>query len=733
MSLEKPCLKILRLGVYAALVAPFIVFPWTIYPYLYAKALYINILVAMILPFYVVLLVVRPDLKPKKNFLTLAVIGFFLILMVSGIFSADPRRAFWGTQERSAGIFFLLHYLVLFLIASSVFRDKPSWRKLLTFSLFISILVVGSTWWDIAMEKIWKPAAGTRTGGTLSNPIFYAAYLLFHIPLSLWLIFENRKKFFKVLFLLIFAILSISLFYTLTRGALLAYLGMFFLALILLIFFRRKYQKLALGTILSVVLFLVLIFTFKTNPLVAKNPILGRLASISPKEVTALTRLEAWKIAWLGFKEKPVLGWGPENYYVIFNKFYNPELLRFSYYETWSDRPHNIVFEILSTSGIIGLLVYLFIYLLVLWKSVRQIKQGRLGLKIALPLLMIFAGYFMQNLFGIDTVSTYLMFFIMLAFAGFVLESETSNGFLFDVSLRTKRPVIFAGLLTSLLSLISIWQWNIEPAYAGYLTAKAASVQTFGDAMNLWQKALDIKTPWSYDAQVEYLKGVTRLAQKSTNNQFEDIKPLLARGETAAKDLLYSHGQNAYFNYLAGRFYSEWGKFEFKYFDEAEKLFKKSIELSPRRQQLFYGLGRMYLLRGKTEEALKVFEDLVQLDPNVDESHWFYGLALRQADRGEEAYQEIKEAIRLGYNAVDSGEVLVLAEVATKEDDLIALQNIYENAIVINPKNADWYARLAALYLELGRKEEARKLVIKAVELDTTLKEEATKFLKLLQ
>jgi tetratricopeptide (TPR) repeat protein len=330
----------------------------------------------------------------------------------------------------------------------------------------------------------------------------------------------------------------------------------------------------------------------------------------------------------------------------------------------------------------------------------------------------------------------------MLAFAGFVLYPINEAPYTREAVVRgpigpvgligPARPIFLAAVLTGTLSLISIWQWAIEPAYAGYLTAKATSVETFGEATGLWQKALKIKHPWSYDAEVEYLKGATRIAQKTDSGGYPDIRNLLISGAEAAADLTRSYPKNAYYNYLAGRFYSEWGKFEFKYFTPAEEYFNKAIVLSPKRQQLFYGLGRMYLLSGRTEEALQVFRNLVELDKGVDESHWFYGLALQQADKNEEAYEEVKEAIRLGYNAVEPGESAVLAEVATKENDLRALQNIYENAIKIDPKNANWYAKLAALYLEIGLKDQVRRLVLKAVELDPTLKEEATKFLKLL-
>ncbi len=732
--IEKFCLKFLEYGIYASLLAPAIVFPFSVYPYLYGKALFINILSALLLPVYVLLLYLRPELKPKKNPLVLMVILFFGVLFLSTIFGFDARHSFWGTQERSAGVFFLLHYLLLFFISGSIFRDKKSWRKLIIFSLMVSVVIIGSAWWDIAMDKIFNPGAGTRTGGALSNVIFYAAYLLLHIPLAAWLFLESKNKWSKVILFIVFILENISFFYTRTRGAILGYLSMVVAIFLILPFVKRKYLKFtALGALLLLIFF-TSIFIFRNARFIKKNPFLGSIANISTREITAKTRLEAWNIAIKGFVERPVLGWGQENYYAVFNKFYNPQLLRFSYAETWSDKPHSILFEILVTTGVLGVITYFGVYVVIFSGFLKKLLRHQLSPRSAIPLSLIFIGYLVQNLFSIDTVSTYLVLFILFSFSSFMLFSDDSTRL--EVKRDTNKPIpgaYLSVLVALVLSVISIWQWAVEPAYAGYLTAKATAVKTFGDALPLWQRAISIKTPWSYDAQVEYLKGITRLAQNASNNEYRELNGLLLDSEKVGKQLTANNSKNAYYNYLFGRFYTEWGKFDPYYFKEAKKYFDKSIELSPKRQQLYYGLGRMYLLSGEIGSAISTFSELVKFDEDVDESHWFYGIALRYAGRGEEAYEEIKKALYLGYSPISPEEVFVLAEVATKEKDLDALERVYEDAIRIDPKNADWYARLAALYLQIGKEDKARELVIKAVILDPTLKEEAAKFIKLLE
>jgi len=60
-------------------------------------------------------------------------------------------------------------------------------------------------------------------------------------------------------------------------------------------------------------------------------------------------------MAWEGVKEKPLLGWGQENFNLVFNKYYEPSLYG---QEVWFDRVHNediLQITLKNISGIIAI------------------------------------------------------------------------------------------------------------------------------------------------------------------------------------------------------------------------------------------------------------------------------------------------------------------------------------------------------------------------------------------
>src|SRR5205085_82544 len=64
-----------------------------------------------------------------------------------------------------------------------------------------------------------------------------------------------------------------------------------------------------------------------------------------------------------------ILGWGQENYAIVFDKYYDPRMYG---QEPWFDRVHNIIFDWLVAGGFPGLILYLLIFaalLRVLWKA----------------------------------------------------------------------------------------------------------------------------------------------------------------------------------------------------------------------------------------------------------------------------------------------------------------------------------------------------------------------------
>ena len=80
-------------------------------------------------------------------------------------------------------------------------------------------------------------------------------------------------------------------------------------------------------------------YAFENKEKFQTIPILGRFFSIHGT-VGIQIREYTWPIAWKGFCDQPIFGWGQENYAYVFNKYYHPSL----YYEKgeWCDRAHNV-------------------------------------------------------------------------------------------------------------------------------------------------------------------------------------------------------------------------------------------------------------------------------------------------------------------------------------------------------------------------------------------------------
>jgi len=128
--------------------------------------------------------------------------------------------------------------------------------------------------------------------------------------------------------------------------------------------------------------------------------------------------LVTWQGAYEGFKDKPLLGYGYENFYQVFDKNFNSVIYRKAGSVVWFDRAHNMIFDRLITGGLIGLLFYLsllFTPLFFLWRHFRRNKTSK-GYFIPVIFSLMILSYFIQNMFIFEALVTYIPLFIVLAF-----------------------------------------------------------------------------------------------------------------------------------------------------------------------------------------------------------------------------------------------------------------------------------------------------------------------------
>ena len=117
---------------------PLFFWPVVIFPFVFSKLIFFQVLIGLTFPAYLVLAWAEPRFRPKPTILYLAIISYFIALAASVIFSVDPSRSWWGNQERMNGLFTLLHFFAWLSMTVGVVKTWPQWRRLMNYEITLS-------------------------------------------------------------------------------------------------------------------------------------------------------------------------------------------------------------------------------------------------------------------------------------------------------------------------------------------------------------------------------------------------------------------------------------------------------------------------------------------------------------------------------------------------------------------------------------------------------------------
>ncbi len=200
----------------------------------------------------------------------------------------------------------------------------------------------------------------------------------------------------------------------------------------------RPVQRVADGAtgFLSCAILLALILSLPFGDLrSSSNVLLKRLGKMvasrvgsyenAPKRTaaeSASARIVAWESGLAGFADRPLLGWGPENFIVVFGRYIKGEVDIEIH-----DYAHAKLVEVLATTGTLGLLGYLALWGFLFYAALRAAK----GAESKDQTLILFvgaalAGYFVQKQVLFDTTTGSLQYILLLAFVA-NLEAQNSR------------------------------------------------------------------------------------------------------------------------------------------------------------------------------------------------------------------------------------------------------------------------------------------------------------------
>lgn len=394
------------------------------FPYTTPKALWIVLTAAFIgILWGIELFFSKSSRSMKFGLLHIVLILFMGSLVLSAAIGLEPRLAFFGTLVDGLGV---IHWISLSIIAvtiaSLIRRDGSFLTALLSWFFVTGVMVAIGTYFVATFPT-------TSGGSTIGNTSYAGAYLLIQLFIGgyLWWVTKGTKRFFvgvgfvTIMLSPVFINLAVLLHGNFHNPLLLAgsangaIMGIIGGALVsasfLLIVSQKSWKKIVGGIILGAVLIgSIAIGTNLANPS-------SHLYQVYVQDKNT-NRFVFWDIARIGYIEQPILGWGMNSYSYIFQKYFTPEFFSKQYaYEPWTDHPHNTFWEIVVSGGVIGIVLYLALYIVAIFVLYKKASsQTAINKERVLGGLLIGAlvGYFLQNLFVFDTPVPLFAFFLVI-------------------------------------------------------------------------------------------------------------------------------------------------------------------------------------------------------------------------------------------------------------------------------------------------------------------------------
>ncbi len=679
---------IIKTGIFIILFLPLFVEKHFLFPFVFPKTIVFRILVEILLIcfLYLALSDKRYQLKlTKTHLLTILFLG---IMCLSSILGPNPYRSFWSSIERSEGILTWIHLVLFFWIISFFFRTKKEWHELLHMTLVAGALQSLYALGQYFNLSFALKTTGERIGGSIGNPSFLGAYLLFIIFIAAFLCFEKsslKNKFFYIALIVTDAFL---LWQTQTRGAIVGLMAGTIILLFAYAWSRRDtFSKIIfIATICFFASASAFIFINKDARWMKNYSTLNRLASISKNDVSTHNRLIVWKAGLNAFFERPILGWGYENFYIAFNKHFDPVLAKDIGSHPWYDRAHNVVVEILVTMGFFGFISYALIFFWIIKIFWQSQKEGLISQTSAGALIAGIVAYGIQNFFVFDTLSSYIMLFVLLGLCAHL-----------EMSCKTKKNFFpFIPLYPALVALsipvvaMSLWYFNVRPVFKNYYTVAAVTKHKTDVAKMLENFKRSFVYSPSNDQELRFILVQHTRDQVMLRGITPETIPLITFAIDEMEKSIHADRYAAQNYLILSELYLATYALYPKHIDRAQELALLASKEAPKRYQIFTLLGRIKMSRSQFDEGINYFKKAIELNDQFAESYWNVAIAYILSGEPAQSEEYLKRANKLGFDIYqkDSVQKLLLAyqDAGDKKGAIQYLKNIF----TLFPENIEY-------------------------------------------
>ncbi|MHB8830856.1 MAG: O-antigen ligase family protein [Patescibacteria group bacterium] len=724
-------------GIYGGLLMPLVFVPVVIFPFVFSKLIFFQILIGLTFPAYLVLAWIEPQYRPRWSWFYCAIGAYFVALLLSVIFAVDPVRAWWGNQERMNGMFTLIHFFIWLTMTVSLIKAWPQWQKLLNYQVILGVFMACVALLQRPFPNLLLFPAGGRVGGLLDNPIYMGTYQLFILFFIVLLWFKTKNNGWRVWYVIAFIASMTSMFAAGSRGP---FMGMIFGIVVsaISIGVMHHNKKVRLGVI-AAVLFLGLtylgIVTYGVQTTVFKQfaasfPTVSRMFYI---QTGTAGRFIAWDIAWKGFLERPLTGWGLDDFHILFNKNYNPKSLRAGYAETWFDRAHNTVMDVISMTGIFGFVTFVALWGLLYFTIIKARRKGYIDMPTTAILIGLPAGYFLQNLFVFDHPAAFSMSYLLYAlvactgYPAFASDGAKPQAVPSQDAGKKLRPMPWVTFgLVQVIFVLLVYLTSAMPAYASYLAIKSNNAYASGDLegmLSYAKRAADIQTPYLDEQTFLLSRNLIALADAGELTKWPKWQEIFNLTKQITERHLVSHGMNSHPRFIYANLLQSVAQItrDINLMKEAEVQYKAAIEWSPKRQQLYFGYGRLLSEMGRPEEAMAQYKQAAEFDPGIGEAWWYVGVSYWfDQNKPQEGAQYIIKAVKseLAYPLRSGQDALLLAQAYDITNDKEGLKSLIDILPTLPASPAAVYVQIAKAMEHQGLIEQRNMILGAVIKLD---------------
>ena len=312
--------------------------------------------------------------------------------------SINPQISLFGSWERPLGLQGMIGYAIVIWMILQGLRTRAQLERLMFALVLPSIpIALYSVMQRFDLDPVmWQSTFGERTSSTLGNPIFMASYMIMVSLLSLsqvGMALSARDARRTMVHASIALAQLGAIFFSGSRGPWLGFVGGLVVAILLMAVVWNRKTLVWSGTVLALaaVLFLIL-FNLPNSPLegLRQVPGIGRLGTFASDGSTAF-RAYTWdNVARLVLPHapiqfpdgtpdafnpiRPLLGYGLDTLALVYRQLALPDTISMGYV---TDRSHNGTWDVLVTTGVLGLIAYQLVWLSVFFWGLRGLGLVR--------------------------------------------------------------------------------------------------------------------------------------------------------------------------------------------------------------------------------------------------------------------------------------------------------------------------------------------------------------------